>query len=410
MENHRGGLSGRMKKILLYGIGGAIVVGGAILALASPDRATAEVGSFLRDGKAGFVVTRFAYALGPDAAGTAQCGGGVTLTTEQIYAGSQAGQKRPGESDEAYGQRIKQESRAISSSPSGEDYCLHPELAPFDPHTRILRSAAATAEGMNLDGRISRSRTDAKSGRLDFRGADGTEGIDNQFRRAVGCNTGYQSSGLANGFQTEMYTGSWGILVRLDDVGDLTNDDHVEVVIAANADPIRVSPSREALEYATYALDPDERFVARTTGRIRNGVLHTDPVDVRFHNVVNAMHLERPLRDAVIRARLSPDGVLAGYLGGYAPVEELYNYQFGYRNGKNADGTLADLGRRVGSANGAAGALGHTCPGIYQSLNSLADGHPRNGKYTSISTQYTFEARPAFVVDSAEADRDAVTS
>jgi hypothetical protein len=32
------------------------------------------------------------------------------------------------------------------------------------------------------------------------------------------------------------------------------------------------------------------------------GVLTTQPVDVRFNNVVNAMHLERPLHETRIQA------------------------------------------------------------------------------------------------------------
>ena len=113
------------------------------------------------------------------------------------------------------------------------------------------------------------------------------------------------------------------------------------------------------------------------------------------------MHMERPLSDARIQAALSSDGVLKGYLAGYTPIVEMYDYQFGFRDGKDASGKPSPLGRRLGSANGAARVLGHTCQGIYQSLNRLADGHPdpKTGKFTSISTQYRFEARPAFVVD-----------
>lgn len=391
------------RKGVLWGVafGAAALTGIVVFALMPSDQLYAEGGPFVRDGKAGFVVTAFAYGLGPDTQGTSACPNGMSQDVSQIYAASPAGQRRPGEGDEAYSMRLNSGGQSISTSADGRNFCMHPELAPPELHTRILSDASVRAEGIDLDGKVSRSQADQRSGRLDFVGTDGTPGVDNQFWRAVGCNRSYQSSGSSNGFDIEMYTGSWGILLTLGDVDDLRNDDHVTVGIYANADPLALSPTRAALEYATYAMDQNPRFRATTSGRLKNGVLTTDPVDVRFHAVVNGMYLERPLRDARIKATLTPQGVLKGYLAGYSPVRELYDYQFGYRNGKEQDGKLAPLQKRLGSANGAARVLGHTCQGIWQSLHRLADGHPdpKTGAFTSISTQYRFEARPAFVVD-----------
>ena len=383
----------------LLGAAGVVAVA-AWLVLAPDERLLAQGGSFLRDGNAGFVVTQFAYAVGPDS-DAAVCPNGMSQNVAEIFGASPEGQRRPGEGDEAYSKRLEDGGRAISAAADGRNYCMHPDLAPPDPSARVLSSVTARADGIDLDGKISRSQADAKSGRLDFVGLDGTKGIDNQFWRAVGCNRSYQAAGASNGFGAGMLTGEWGILLTLGDVDDLKNDDHVEVGITANADPMQLSPTRTPLEYATYAMDQNPRFRAVTTGRIANGVLTTEPVDVRFHSVVNAMYLERPLRDARIRATVSPQGVIRGHLGGYTPVTDLYDYQFGYRNARNGDGTPSDLGRRLGSSNGAARVLGHTCQGIWQSLHRLADGHPdpKTGAFSAISTQYRFEARPAFVVD-----------
>lgn len=392
----------RSRKGLIYGGAGAILVAaGLAFALSPSGRATAQSGSFVRDGEAGFVVTHFSYALGPDADETGACPNGMSKNVVEIFAETPEGQRRPGEDDEQYGKRLEEGGKSISATKDGKNYCMHPELAPHDPHVRLLTSASAPADGIDLDGKISRSAQDVQSGLLDFTRADGSKGVDNQFWRVVGCNRSFQKNGQSNGFEIEMYTGSWGILITLGDVDDLKNDDHVEVGIYANADPIQLSPTREALEYATYAMDQDDSFRATTTGRIKNGVLTTEPVDVRFHHVVNSMHLQRPLRDAQIQAKLSADGVLKGYLAGYTPVTDMYDFQFGYRNGKDASGEPAPLARRLGSSNGAARVLGHTCQGIYQSLLRLADGHPdpKTGKFSSISTQYRFEARPAFVMD-----------
>jgi hypothetical protein len=217
----------------------------------------------------------------------------------------------------------------------------------------------------------------------------------------VGCSKSYQSTGLSNGYETEMYTGAWGILITLKGVEDLRNAKDVEVGIYANADPIQLSPTREALTNATYAMDQDSRFRATTHGRIVNGVLTTDPVDVRFHKVTNSIYLERPLQDARLRMTFTSDGGIEGFLAGYTPIEELYDFQYGYRNGKDAKGNPASLQLRTGSSIGQAAVLGHTCQGAYYAMKQLADGHrdPKTGQCSSISTQYRIKAIPAFVVD-----------
>ena len=145
------------------------------------------------------------------------------------------------------------------------------------------------------------------------------------------------------------------------------------------------------------------RFRATTHGRIVNGVLTTDPVDVRFHWVVNSIHLERPLQDARLRMTVTPDGALDGILAGYTPIEELYNFQYGFRNGKDGAGKPANPRLISGSANGQARVLDWTCNGAYYELKRLADGHrdAKTGQCTSISTQYRIKAIPAFVVDAA---------
>lgn len=396
------GFGSNLGRKSLYAGGAAAALTVSVVAVFhSPGRLEARSGSFVRDGEAGFVVTHFAYALGPDHKKTGACKDGMSKSVVDIFKEGPEGAQHPGEGDEAYSKRLEAGGESISVNPDGKNYCAHPELAPLDVHMRVLTSASVNAEGFNLDGANSRSSEDARSGRLDFTGLDGAEGVDNQFWRAVGCSRAFQEDGHSNGFEVEMYAGSWGILIVLDDLDDLKNDNNVKVSILANADPIQLSPTRKALDYATYAMDQDKAFRAVTTGRIENGVLTTEPVDVRLHSVTNGMHLVRSLRGARVQAKLSADGSLKGYLGGYAGVEDIYNTQFGYRSAKDESGKPSPIARRLGSSNGAARVLGHTCQGMYQALNRMADGdrNPKTGKFTSISTQYRFEARPAFVVD-----------
>lgn len=269
---------------------------------------------------------------------------------------------------------------------------MHPEAAAPDPFYRTVPRSDIPVYGLDLDG---------KNDPGDFPGLDGGEGIDNQWYRVVGCSRSYQSSGQSNTYNIGMLTGSWGILFKLRGVDDIRNDEHVEVSLYANGDPIRLSPAREPLAYATYLPKPEPRYRATTTGRIVDGVLTTEPVDAGFQNETNSMYTERPLRDARLRVSIDADGRMSGYLAGYTPVEAMYDMAFAFRSGVKLGGELAPLRLRQNSANGAAFVLGHTCHGAYQALHANADGHPDpvSGAYTSISTQYRIEALPAFVMD-----------
>lgn len=359
----------------------------------------------VRNGEAGFVVSAISYSLGPDAKDSGACpngmNGGVRGLIE-AYRKSPAGQRRPNESDRAYQGRLNM---AVFTSPTGKNLCLHPEDGPPDPGWRNV-SGNVRVDGIDLDGRDSARGKKPAAGtcaQQDFQGTNGERGIDNQFYRMIGCTTGYQSTGQANSFDTEMKTGSWGILFRLRGIDDLHNDPDVEVGIYANADPIQLSAARAALPYATYAMAQEPKYRATTRGRIVNGVLTIDPVDVRFVYVVNSMKNDRILRDARLRLTFTADGGMEGFLGGYWPVENAYNVSFGSRDGQAAAGGLAPERLRTGTSVGRAGALGHSCHGAYQALYEAADGHrdPATGRCTSISTQYRIKVAPAFVVDAA---------
>jgi hypothetical protein len=274
---------------------------------------------------------------------------------------------------------------------------MHPEAVGPDRGWKSVSGRGLRVAGIDLDGRQSRSDRAAAGGTCAH---DDFHGVDNQFYRVVGCIPGFQSTGQANGWQTEMYTGSWGIVITLKGVDDARNDPEVEVGIYANGDPIQLSAARKALPFATYAVDQDPRFRAQTRGRIVNGVLTIDPVDVRFHNVVNAMNDERVLRDARLRMTFTADGGMEGFLAGYTPVDSMYDLNFGSRSARLANGQLAPEARRIQVSQGREDAFGHTCNGVYYALKEAADGHPDSaGRCTSISTQYRIRVAPAFVVD-----------
>jgi hypothetical protein len=411
--------------------------GGETLAAATPP-------TFVQDGKAGFVVAHIEYALSKDAKDTGVCPDGMTQGMRREGVGVSDGAYQPGSAGSeqrsaasaaagpaaastasaaptstAQGEKDgpaaqqkpattpeeaeRQFVRAITD-PNRTNACANPESVGPDPNFRVVKTPDAKAYGIDLDGQDSRAKGKLAPGTCahnDLLGMNGERGIDNQFFRVVGCSNSYQSTGQSNGYAIEMLTGSWGILLSLSGVDDIRNDDDVEVGIFSNADPIELSPTREPLPNATYAIDQDPRFQGKTRGRIKDGVLTTDPVDVRFHKITNSIYLERPLVAARVKMTLSEDGVLEGYLAGYTPVAAMYNLQYAFSDGKNGKGEPAAARLITVSSMGQAAVLGHTCNGAYYALKELADGHPdpATGKCTSISTQYRIKAIPAFVVD-----------
>ncbi len=367
---------------------------------------TVAHGQGAENGQLGFVVSHIAYALSKDASETGACPAGMTsgyANPGDVFISKPELQQQEGEGEDKYNRRVYGQSMG---DPSIKNLCLNPELGKPDPNFRTVTGKDVPADGIDLDGQDSHIKGKPVPGsgaHDDFRGLNGERGVDNQFYRLVGCSKSFQSTGQSNTFEIEMYTGSWGILLTLKGAGDLHNAKDVEVGIYANADPIQLSPTREALQNATYAADQDPRFRATAHGRIVNGVLTTDPIDVRFHWIVNSIHLERPLKKARLRMTLTPDGGMEGILGGYTPIEDLYDFQYGFRSGKDAKGDPAPLRLRTVSSIGQARVLGHTCNGAYYAMKELADGDCdlKTGQCSSISTQYRIKAIPAFVVDTA---------
>lgn len=394
----------RVAFVMRY-VGAAAALGGMpAFALSGAGLAAESQNAAFPDGKAGFVVSHIAYALSKDASETGACPDGMSsgyANPGDVFVAKPDLAQQPGELEDAYNRRVYGQSM---NDPGTKNLCQNPELGKPDPNYRTVSGPNVPADGIDLDGQDSRANGRPAPGTCphdDFRGTNGERGIDNQFFRVVGCNKSFQSTGQSNTYEIEMYTGSWGILITMKGVHDLKNDKDVEVGIYANADPIQLSPNRTALTNATYAIDQDPRFQATTHGRIVNGVLTTDPVDVRFHWIVNSIHLERPLKDARLRMTFTVDGGMEGILAGYTPIEAMYDYQFGFRNGLDAKGGAAPLRLRTVSSIGASRVLGYTCNGAYYALKKFADGNkdPQTGQCTSISTQYRIKAIPAFVVD-----------
>lgn len=388
------------------------------LAIDSMPKEAVSQSAMLQDGEIGFVV----YGFGNGAQhGVTSCPDGYSIGYQQIYERSPEGQRREGEADSAYAARVQGGAFAMArrGAPSGQNLCSNPELGD-DPNYRTMTATNVVSYGIDLDGDNTRANGRPPAGQCahaDFPGMNGRSGIDNQYLRVVGC-TGNQrrseleasNTALTNddlppysgaAAEGSILGGGWGLLVRLRGVDDLRNDPDVQVGIYGNADPIQLSPARQPVPNATYAMSQDPKFRTEVRGRIVNGVLTTEPGSYVFPWIVAGLHLERPVNHAVMRLTFTPDGGIEGWLGGYVPVEALYDLQYGFRNARNDAGQPIPPAMTSGLGIGGSSVMGRTCEGAYDALYQHADGDydAATGRCTSVSAQYWIRAVPAFVVD-----------
>ena len=170
---------------------------------------------------------------------------------------------------------------------------------------------------------------------------------------------------------------------------DARNDDAVEIQFLSAGAPVSMNAVDDVMRDVSVTAHEDPRFhSARAKGRIENGILTSEPVDVRIKIKQQTSDNTHWFRDARIRAQVMDDGGIRGILGAYVDIGNMYSVL----NDQN-------IGDRPQGRN-AANARGFMCSGVYHAMPRVADGHPdpETGQCTSISTAIHFEAVPAFVI------------
>ena len=274
------------------------------------------------------------------------------------------------------------------------DACRDP-LAQPDPGF-ITFDADVPVAGLDLDGVASTRAQGGQCAHDDFTSPDGRPGVDNQHWRLFGCTRGFQPDGQ---IQRGADTGSFvqegiPILMEVTGVDDARNDDDVRVRFASSADSITLDAASGVVPWTSMDLYDDRTYVGEPAhGRITDGVLTTEPVDVRLRYQRQVIDFEYYFRGLQVRADVLPDGGLKGMIGAYWDIDNMFKLRNDHRT------------RNRHTGRGASGTLGYMCAGMYHALPRVADGHPdpQTGACTSISTAYHFEAAPAFVIDTGAA-------
>jgi len=253
---------------------------------------------------------------------------------------------------------------------------LHPTTVP-DAH--LKPAVGRFAYGFNLDGKgrdSPNSYEDPETHEL---------GVNNQLFRAMGCIQAYKGypppqPPLEPEYRWDVsraVMGAWLITVSGE---DLSRDGEVTVTWETSIDPIVVQDANAHVQRdMTYRLGTHPASVNVLRGRIRNGVIITEPAHFKMRCNAYIQPVYEFLQ-ARMRLRIKPDGNLEGVLGGYQPWYHVYwsHAKVGYIDERG---------------------FGIDAPALYYALRRYADAYPdpNSGENTAISAAYMIQAVPAFI-------------
>lgn len=270
--------------------------------------------------------------------------------------------------------------------PGGADICTAP--ATFDTADRPLQKTTQSkiAPGLDLDGAADdASAAPHTCAHQAFKSPDGEAGVDNQFYRAIACNTfwrGAPSGGTGDAVRESPLTNAAAVMI-VRDVQSWRNDPRVEVVIAPSPDDAPTDAHQKIVSGGSLEVAPQAKWRTVLVGRIEDGVLTTEPADLVLpRSWVGALKGEFIMKRTRLRLKLQPGGELTGLAGGYRPLDNA-------------------MGMYMVGGPGVASVAGLDCASVRKTLRALADGDPdpKTGACTTVSAAMEFAATPAFVFD-----------
>ncbi len=259
-----------------------------------------------------------------------------------------------------------------------------PDALPF------LEGEGPIAPGLDLDG---------VNGAEDFTSPEGARGIDNQMHRVLGCIANYRApDGPIRFFEDEMVLRENynRIIVQLTGVDSLADDPEVDVMIFRGRDNVLVDAGGlKALPGGTQRIDTrwGSRYIRHTRGRIENGVLSTEPVDLLYPWDAFYMPTDQFMWGARFRLALTPESA-EGLVAGYTDVETWYMHML-----RNWSAHYQSYGKSSG-------------PSIYKAMRRLADGmrDPATGANRAISSALAARFTQVRVLAFTEAEQAAIAA
>lgn len=240
------------------------------------------------------------------------------------------------------------------------------------------------AYGMNLDGTPDGRATATTCAHKKFVSPDGEPGIDNQLYRALACERPWRSDGIYEtyGNRVELQDGTAGrVLLEISGADDEQNAPSVDVTFYKGKDLLEKDSAGNVQPWLSQRIDEHlPEYIQHAHGKIVNGVLTTEPADVRFPSVLMLETGEVQLSGMRLRLAVTATGA-KGLMTGYQDIDEwwaLYS--------KAVDNIEAGYASSP--------------PAKYEALHKLADGakDPATGKCQALSAAYTVDWVRAFIV------------
>lgn len=365
----RGWLAAAAGATLAVLLNAGIGAGGAL--------AQSAVASATKPGVIGLVMGEWRFALHETPGGKQECPEGfhfdLTANYNAEYPTPEARKAR----EERYGYYTNR-------GPNGENVFYHPtthrDLLPF----RAVHGG--TAIGLNLDGEAEGKGAGSSLPHDNFTSPSGERGIDNQLYRVIGCTPGWRVGGGIVGpvslyIRSENYA---RVLLEITGVDNELNDADVTVALYRGLDGVAVDSRNRLVPWLSQRIDSKygRRFMSRFKGRIVDGVLTTEPTDVRLPFLERPIIVgDRLIHQMRLRLKLTPDGA-EGMLGGYADLDNWYL-----------------MYAKTWGAHKVADIEGWDGPATYEALHRFADYRdPKTGAVTGISAAYEVGFTRAFIV------------
>ena len=359
--------------VLLASLAGVTALVAMATAAISADPAPAKAQS----GTIGLTVTGWRYAFVE------------TPNAEECNPGLDQGELAQLKATPGAIERIKREGGTHENrGPNGETPQNSPLL--FNDPLPFPELITRTGYGVNLDG-TQDGRASPKTCRHEkFTGLGLTEGekVDNQLSRVLGCVQGYRTGGqTAEFYNNEIVAYQVNRhLVEITGVDDEMNDPKVDVFIYKGYDRLVRTGDGKWVPFLSQRIDTRyPQYNMKTTGKIVNGVLITDPIkDALMPHSSQRKIGDRDMKDMTLRLKLTPDGA-EGVLAGYDNWRHLWN--------QHAKRVTAELNKM-------------SSPTIYRRFIKYADGYPdASGQCTHISSAYKVTAVRATIVHPAKSGK-----
>lgn len=326
--------------------------------------ATAQAAdSPLRAGTIGYVLTAKNVAIWQSPDGKVECPTGVNDGPREQFK-----TLYPMESGVRY--------KFVETQLEREGQIWNPTTEP-EPKLHFKEAQGTTAIGLNLDGKI---------GPRDFTSPAGEPGIDNQMYRVLGCVDNYRGPDGSYRHFIQDYMRKFNynrFLVELTNVDDLTNDDDVAVTLYRGKDPLIVDTLGAYTPGSTHRIDFrwGKSFIYQLRGKIKDGVLTTEPADVTFPESQARGVPYLSVRAWRVKLKLTPENA-EGLMAGYTDIERYYN----------------SLGQNWSTHHRSYGAEPMTSE--YRSMRKNADGYPdpKTGENTAISMAWEIKFVQAYIL------------